>query len=154
MPSLRPNDNSLILECQTFCRYLLGSSPDSYIVGKYQQAHNVGHPTENVDSVYFDGFLLFLAKRTPLLTKLADSYSRVFYPNSLLRRKLVLLLAILESYAPTYEKLDTPNANGLPQLCLLTCIRTLTFALAVLVSSIILMPTQVACALQARLLQH
>ena len=92
---MMPNKHSVERECQVFCEYLLSCAPQSYAVRKYVDAHEVS-PKFSAGN-RFDDLLLRVARVHPVLTKLADSYARLFVPNALLRKKLILLLAILET---------------------------------------------------------
>jgi hypothetical protein len=91
-------DQQLALEreCQTFARYLTHDVPGSYVVRKYVECHPVvlrhAPPSLPVD----DAMLRFAAAG-PYRTRIADAYARIFRPKSILRRKLILLFAILEN---------------------------------------------------------
>ena len=94
-------------ECAVFCRYLLGTKPTEYVMRKYEEAHKLGCVDDGMTSDPFDRTLTALAKISPVATRIVDSYAAVFFHNCLLRRKLILLLAILESCAPSHSSLDT-----------------------------------------------
>jgi NADH dehydrogenase len=104
-----PTDASaetLEAECRVFTRYLVGCLPTSYVAEQYIRAHRVSFKLSAADA--FDQRLVSFAARRRILTRLADSYGRVFAPASLLRRKLVLLLAVLETSPSTYRLIDQP----------------------------------------------
>ena len=61
-----------------------------------------------------DGFLVKVAGIGPWSTKIIDAYTRVFRPFSTVRKKLILLLAILESCAPTHAYLDSVDSGSIP----------------------------------------
>ena len=99
-------DDHLREECIVLSKYLIKLQPSKYIVEKYIDAYrSVNLHSTNIHSE-FDEFSLILAKKHVILLKLADVYTAVFYRTSLLRKKLVLLLAILESCAETYPLID------------------------------------------------
>ena len=54
-----------------------------------------------------------LSARSPLLVRLADAYASLFLKHSLLRKKLILLLAILENAPPAQAKFDHPDSAKL-----------------------------------------
>jgi hypothetical protein len=90
-------DRTLFLECQIFCEYLVQQKADAYITLKYQEAHlSANFPLPKCLHP-FERWLMMVAQIHPYLTRLADSYSRLLFPSSILRKKLVLLVAILES---------------------------------------------------------
>ena len=109
-------------ECHTFCRYLTGHDPDAYVVAKYREGHQVSHWLYHAEPGRFDALLLDRALRGPLMTRLADTYACLFYRRALLRQKLVLVLAIVESRTPGFGALDgsTPRTAASPLLALLS----------------------------------
>jgi hypothetical protein len=96
----------LAAECDVFCRYLLGQAPVSDVVAAYQRAHDVGS-VRRLEPTVLDRALLDIARLGPALVHAADAFASVAARPSLLRRKLVLLLAILESRGSSAAVLDT-----------------------------------------------
>src|SRR5690606_40287699 len=88
-------DTRLQQECRTFTRYLAGGEASPYIEGKYATAH--GSVLDDEPALPLDRAMVDYATRSPLRTRIADAYGRIFRPHGLLRRKLVYLLAVLES---------------------------------------------------------
>lgn len=132
-----------------FSSYLVGQVPSDYVLEKYCEAHLVGNRFSA--SGRFDLFLVKTAVAGPLLTKLADSYARLLVPGATLRKKLILLLAILESCAPTYEFLDSVDVSSKPVLYLRIAQRGLLFVLGLLVSVVVLLPFHLAFAVTGKL---
>jgi len=96
-------------ECRTYARYLTGCPATPYVISKYLDFHlKMG----NCPADRFDRFLLSISARSPLWARLADSYATVWRKNSLLRRKLVLTLGLVECAPPTFEKLDRVPPGG------------------------------------------
>jgi hypothetical protein len=101
-------------ECEVFIRYLVGKRPTPYLVSKYREACHTLHLDElRPGCAAVEPTLLRMASTHPLLTRLADAYSRVFLPESLLRRRLVLLLAIVESTSLSQAALSSRGSRGL-----------------------------------------
>src|SRR5215469_12600701 len=104
-------------ECAVYARYLSGHPPTGYLVEKYldfyQKLGGKAEPGE-VESDPFDSFLVRVSAEGPTWARLADSYARVFRPGSALRKKLVLVLALLECAPPSFEALDRVPGGGLP----------------------------------------
>jgi len=94
-------------ECGTFTRLLTGSPATPYVVGKYLEAHHV-RPTFDV-SGRFERILVNVAASGPLVARLADAYARLRMPRGALRKKLVLLLAILETSPAFHRDIDAPS---------------------------------------------
>lgn len=84
-------------EALTFTRALVGREASPYVVRQYIRAH-VSLPLAPVQG--FDAVLIGVATAAGVLTRAADAYARLFARRAILRRKLVLLLAILESTSP------------------------------------------------------
>lgn len=97
-------------ECEVFFRYLCGLQMDPYIVSKYSEAH-LKVPSYT-PSPGFDQLLVRFAARGSSFTRMADSYARFFVPRSTLRKKLILLLAILESSARGSAFLDAVDTEN------------------------------------------
>ena len=97
-------------ECQVFCGYLLDCIPSRYVLGKYREAHEIA--PEFSGQTPLDRFLLRTARRHWFLTKVVDSYARIAAPYCLLRRKLVLLLAILETSPQFSRTINSVEGGG------------------------------------------
>src|SRR5215471_16799085 len=97
-------------ECHTYVRYLCGRNSSTYITEKYVDFHRkVGA----IEPDPFDRFLVRFSTRNLLCVHLADSYARVFRKESAIRKKLILVLALLESSPETFEALDRVPAGGM-----------------------------------------
>ncbi len=135
-------------ECATFCRYLSGGDASAYTRAKYVAAHECG-AVEGLRTTSFERAVARLARAAPLLTRMLDAHERVFANGSLLRRKLVLVLALLESKSPPAEELDAPTHGStlgmFVRMAWLGCV----FALSVIVMALALLPVRVACAFGA-----
>ena len=102
----------LVRECRTYARYLAGVSPSQYVLQKYAAYHENHVPSANPAS-RFDRVLLDFSRCCPLAAALTDCYSSCFCRPSTVRRKLVLLTAILECSPPEcaeFERVDTGGA--------------------------------------------
>lgn len=134
-------DNALDRECAVFCRYLIGQEPNEYVKKKYRAAHQACS-LRNGGECRADAFLVKVASISPGSTKIVDAYTRIFRPFSTVRKKLVLLLAILESCAPTHAYLDSVDAGPTPLLFLRFVNRCVIFALVVMVGVLIILPAE------------
>lgn len=146
------DSKTLDRECSVFCRYLIGQEPDDYVKGKYREAHRHAALAHVDPSNPLDSFLVKIAGISPWTTKVIDVYARVFRQSSLVRRKLVLLLAILESCAPFHVWLDSVDSNTIPLLFLRLLHRCLTFALLLVVAVLVIFPLDLVARRSAKLL--
>lgn len=99
----------LARECRVFCRYLVKQKPTHYVLEKYEQLHK---KLDMEPADFHDSLLLKLASRTPLLTRSADAYSRFFRSNSLVRKKLAYLMAVLDVSPPYFRYYDSAGVGG------------------------------------------
>ncbi|MAF27112.1 MAG: hypothetical protein QF819_05740 [Gemmatimonadota bacterium] len=115
-------------EGRTLGRYILGEGPAMFILEKYVQAHAAGvvEPPGGADS--FDRLVVEVAQGGHGLTRFADSYCALFRRGGLLRRKLSLLVALLESVAPTDAAVDRVTAPGRTRTFLDAAFRAAAFA--------------------------
>ena len=127
-----PEEKRLEAECHSLCQYLIGRSADPYVTAKYIQAHalgSVGPPSGRRDAT-----LAWAAAQSPVLARFADAYASVFARDGLLRRKLALTLAILETRLETYRALDAPTTTSraalMVRMCATTCAMVLRAAIA------------------------
>ncbi|NDQ57812.1 MAG: hypothetical protein GZ088_12145 [Acidipila sp.] len=140
MSSTEPG--ALERECEGFCHYLMGRAPDAYVLAKYAEAHRL--TTDYSRGSRFDRLLVSFAAWGSFSASLADSYASLFARQGILRRKLVLLLAILESSSPAHGFLDAIEPTPVFLLALQLLGRGILFGIRVLAISLVLLPLQLA----------
>jgi hypothetical protein len=101
----RSSEAELARECTLFCRYLADVDATPDIVRAYQRAHQIEELKMSV-ATPSDRALLSLASRGPALTRVADAFAGPVAPGSTLRKKLVVLMAILECRGPSAAAVD------------------------------------------------
>ena len=134
--SLAAQDPRLAAECRVFCRYLTREEPSDYVLGHYARARASAEAP--AAAPVLDRGLLALARRGPLLTRVADGYSRIFQPHSTLRRRLILLLAILENSPPSARSLNSAR-EGRPLALLGRLALTMLGSAACLLTGVLLL---------------
>jgi hypothetical protein len=137
----------LARECSTFARYLSGAEPSDYVLAQYRAAHAAG-VVELADMTNFDRAVVAIARRGPALARAMDAHARVFASGSLLRRKLVLMLALLETKSPPADSLDAPEPGSTAGMFLRMSWLAALFALTVAASAVALLPVRVASAVR------
>jgi nucleoside-diphosphate-sugar epimerase len=142
------SDADLEKEFKTFSNYLIGYEPDGYIKSRYVRGHRITEMDRNGGS--FDLLLVRMANRSKLLARLADTYTSGFYKNALLRKKLFLLLAILESCGSTYRHIDTVNERSVIALYVKVVQKAAVFFLTLILSGIIFVPLKFLTSLLSR----
>lgn len=131
-------------ECQLFSEYLIDLRPSAYVLSKYQEAHQFGHPPVGRPIQRFDNIVLWLALRNAFILRLADTYASFFYKEALLRRKLVLLLAILECAPGAFDRLDRPERLSRSTLYGLLLLKGLTLVVSAVLAICLLAPIHAA----------
>ena len=129
-------------ECVVFCRYLIGQKPNEYVKKKYREAHRRNSLLCDRGSDDSEGFLVKFASMSPWTSRLVDVHDRVFRKSSLVRKKLILILAILESCAPTHQYLDAVDSATVMRLFLSALYRCSTFVLMLLLAIVVIVPLQ------------
>ncbi len=126
--------NALAGECNALCRYLADLDADDYVVGKYEAAHRAGVLGREARPGAFDRLLLRVGLLHPLTTRAVDGYAALLFKRALLRKKVTLLIAILETRPPFSSLLDTVD-DGRPAALV---VRTLATGLpAILIGALL-----------------
>jgi len=144
-------DAVLAHECAVFCRYLVAQSPTAYVVEVYGDAHRRVARLQEAAPGSFDRWLTQTASKHPMLTKLADAYTAVFFRRALIREKWVLLLAILETSPPTSACFDLAHPTGRWVLAARMIQRGVVFTAFVVLSAALLWPVRLFFAVRSRL---
>jgi hypothetical protein len=130
----------LATECTTFIKYLVGRSAPPDVVAAYQQAHEVSAVERAGRAPSLDRSLLRLARVGPASARVADAYAAVFARASVLRRKLVLLVAILESRGETAPMLDTAHPGPRARWFLEVGLRAIASVLMLCIAALVILP--------------
>jgi len=127
-------------ECHVLARYLGGRAPSRYVVERYLRAHETG--VLEAQPRGFDRTLVRFAGAHPLAARIADAHARLFAPRSALRDKLVLLLALLETSAPSHRRIDDVAPGGLAGTVVALGFHGLVFALCLAAGLLLLGPAR------------
>lgn len=142
VPSGAPQPaEELDAECRVFTQYLAGQPATDYVLEKYRAAHAATPQLRSRGGS--DDVLVGFARRGTLFAKLADSHAALFAPASQLRKKLVLLVAILETCPPYFRTMDAP-IGGSPVPAIVRLVGTgLVSVTSLALGSIVLVPLRV-----------
>jgi hypothetical protein len=127
-------------ECAVFTRHLVGAEPTPYVVRQYAAAHAVRPDTFAAPSG-FGAFAVRLAHTSAFGARMADAHCRLFAPRGVLRRKLVLLLAILETTPPFHGDFDAVRGAPTAQVLALG-VGAAAWLVALLLGTIVLLPAR------------
>jgi len=103
-----PNERTWRAEARTFAAYLGSPALPADIVERYRWAVE----DWRADRARFDRWLTGFAAAHPVLTSLADAYARIARPYGDLRRRLTLMLALLESHGATHALYDRARPSN------------------------------------------
>ncbi|MCI0732985.1 MAG: NAD(P)H-binding protein [Methylococcaceae bacterium] len=138
-----PQD-TLAAECSVYTRYLAGQEPDAYIQRKYAEAFEPGRPLAIRARSRFESMIEKLSAKNPIYTRAVDGYCKFFFREAMVRKKVVLLLAILECRAETAGKIDHADQLAAP-LMLVTFLTQITRSILLLiVATLLLSPVRLA----------
>jgi hypothetical protein len=136
-------------ECTAFSNYLIHRTPTPYILAKYREAHQASPRLANYNPQPFDQLLVALSAQNAWTTAMVDAYAALCYRNAMVRKKMVVLLAILESSAPTYAAFDEIDSGGARMFLLRLVMHGVMFALTVLLALLFLLPLHLGFELRA-----
>ena len=135
-------------ECRVFTRHLLGTDCDDVVLQAYRDA--VERVPALRPTTAFDDVLLTSARRGLWWTRVADAYSSLLARDSTLRRRIVMLLAILECRAPFHQWIDGPVGGSSAMLWARVGFRVLLGILTAGVGVLIFVPTRLLMTAKGR----
>ena len=136
-----PDSASLLAECRLFTRYLIDDDPDDYVCDRYRAIIRLRQEELQPQSV-FDQLLLTLAGKHRLMTRAIDVYTRFFASGTAVRRRLVALLAIIESRAATARRLERPDCSGPAGFTVGMVLHSVLLAVLLVTAIVFLLPLQ------------
>ncbi len=130
---------TLEAECALLVRHLAGLPASPAVTAAYVRAHEAGSfgPLRSTDDE--DDVLVQIARGGPWPLRFADAWAAAFDRHGVLRRKLVLALAILES-GPDSERIDVPAPGGYAAFARALVVRGAAFAALLLAAAFVIGP--------------
>jgi hypothetical protein len=116
--------DALALECQRLTMYVLGERAEPDVIAAYVRAHLYAGLESRAATAARDRALLQLASVGAWGIRAADAYSALLAKDSLLRRKLALIIGILESRGASAARVDTATGISLPAWVLIVALQT------------------------------
>ena len=129
-------------ECDALCRYLADLDADDYVVGKYEAGHRADNLGLAAGSDAFDRLLLWVGLLHPLTTRAVDGYAALLFKRALLRKKVTLLIAILETRPPFSSLFETVDDARPAALVVRTLVSALPAILVAAVLAVAFIPLQ------------
>lgn len=137
-------------ECRALTAYLVGTAPTAYIEEQYARAAYVYGLAFDGDFSCFDRTTVRLARSSRIAARAVDAYCGLLHRRGVLRRKLIVLSAILEHVAPTNAAFDRVASRGAALTFLSLAGYGIVSALSLLLGAAVLLPAKLICALSAR----
>jgi hypothetical protein len=142
--------SALESECIAYCRYLIRQPPGRYVIEKYCAAHEPDGPLSGIGLRLLDRFLWKVSHRSFLL-RLIDAFTLIFARHSILRKKWLLLIGILESSEPTSIFFDQPDPASRSMLIATMVCNGILFVFCVVISTVFLGPPALVLRIYERL---
>ena len=136
-------DKQLDRECQVYSKYLIQQVPGKYVVDKYHDAHKKSRDLRRPPKNKFDEVLIKLSSKTPFMTKIVDSYAALFFKNSLFRKKVIVLMAILENSPLSYLAFEAPDSKSPFLIALSLGLRGIYFVFTLAFSLLLFIPLRI-----------
>jgi hypothetical protein len=140
------NTSQLERECFTYTRYLIGGVPSQYVLNRYLDFHQKSDAISGAGTDAFEQFLVSVSARGPFWASLADSYASIFRKDSAVRKKLVVVLALLECVAPSFEVIDDVEVRSAVATSISLGLRAAKYAFLLGSSVVIFTPVRAAMA--------
>lgn len=137
-------------ECSAFTAYLVGAAPSPYVKEQYTKAACAHGLAFDEDFCCFDRATLILARKGCMLARWADAYCALFHRNGSLRRKLIVLAAILEHVPPTNQAFDTVEPRHVVVASLSLAAYGCMSAVSLLGGVLVLLPASMLCWIATR----
>lgn len=147
MSDPRAVEIALERECAVWCRYLIDAEPSRGVRESYLRAHRVGVVEQSGGTSSFDRALVAFARQGPQFARFADAHARLFSASGLLRRKLVLALALLETDADAHRRVDLVSRGSRRGFIAAMSLWIAGYAFAVLLGLFVFIPLRAVCAL-------
>lgn len=135
-------DAELEREARALARYLAGVELDSVAIRHYLR----WHATSGARADRVDRLLLRVASAGKPGLALADAYCARWRRGALLRRKLVLVLALIETSAPGFEMVDRTLSASAAQFWVRMVGRGLAQVLLTALAGLAIGPVHLLCA--------
>jgi hypothetical protein len=123
-----------------FCLYLFDKEPTSYVLKKYVEAHESANLKLPKESDLYEDMLIKIAVLGKTFTRIIDTYTSVFSKASLIRKKLILLLAIIESSDQSNHQVECISDIGKPFILLRIALNLISFMFILSASALVFFP--------------
>ena len=139
-PDPKSDRTTVELECDVYSRYLTGQPMDHYVLAKYLEAVEPSGCLAELNVTPFDRFLARLSVVHPVLTRSVDGFCRFFYRAAPIRKKLIFLLAVMETRGTTADKLDQVDEKPRIRIFLDLVVQSTISVLLIGVATLVLLP--------------
>ena len=131
-------------ECRVFAHFLADTDASPYVQHAYANLLATSDLPSNARDRLIERALLAVARHGTLATRVADGYARFFLPRSMLRRRLVLMLAILENSPASERRLNSGDEGSLVAVGLRLILTGMASVCCTIVGAVIFGPLHLA----------
>lgn len=142
-----PDGALLAAECRTFARHLADAEVEAYTLACYERLLPSAALPADTASLLIERTLLAAGRAGGVLLRMADGYAVVFRPRCALRRRLLLLFAILENSPGTSHALNTGDEGSFAAVSARMIASMTVSVLCTLAGVVVFAPVHVASAL-------
>lgn len=103
---------AIAAECRVFARHLVGAEPTPYVLACYERLLSTANVAPRESALLIERALLGFGRAGGFALRMADGYACVLRPRGALRRRLILLFAILENSPTTAHLLNTGDVGS------------------------------------------
>lgn len=147
----KARNKQLERECEVYTNFLVNDGPSRYILNKYLEAHRESNIFDGSELEAFETFLLEFSSRNTFFARLVDSYASFFYKGSIIRKKIILLLAILESCSPSYRQFEAPDSSNWIVLSFTLFLKGIIFAFNLFIAVVLFMPIRFMVSIRSKM---
>ena len=136
--------NTLDAECDVLTRMLIDVEATASVKAAYGRAHSLNLLTAPSRPTRFDRALVAFARWHPWAARLADAHARLFVRRGLLRRKVVLVLALLET--DRGSRIGAAITVSRSRALCVACSWFIAALLRLVLGVVVFIPLRIACA--------
>ena len=141
---------AIATECRVFARHIADDDPSPYVLAAYERLLPSAMLAPAEESRLIERALLDMGRAGGLRLRLADSYACLFRSRGGLRRRLVLMVAILENSPSSAPLLNTGDEGSFIAVSARMVASVAVSALCTLGGVLVFAPVHVVSALVSR----
>ena len=143
-----PDVAAITQECEAFTRHLTDAAPTAYVLDCYARLVASAALPDGAASQLIERALLAAGRSGGLVLRLADAYACLFRPRAELRRRLILIVAILENTPEFAHLFNSGEVGSFVRVSARMIVAVATSVLSTLAGVLAFAPVHVVSALR------